>query len=34
MNEFSQLYHITQPFKEVLIVQKTKPWNDQHYRRL
>ena len=34
MNEFSQLYHITQPFKEVVIVQKAKPWNDQHYRRL
>ena len=34
MNEFSQSYHIPQPFKEVLIVQKTKSWNDQHYRKL
>ena len=23
-----------QPFKEVLIVPKTKAWNDQHDRRL
>ena len=33
MNEFRELYHITQPFKEVLIVEKPKIWNDQHYRR-
>ena len=28
MNDFSQLYHVIQAFQEVLIGQKTKPWND------